>query len=637
MLQKMRDQTQSMGFKIIVAVLIFALAFFGFGAFNIFTPSDPIIASVNGEDITEGRLMQVADQYRRRLLAQRGDQIDADDLDPLSIQTAALDGLVSLTLLGQMVEDLGLVASPAQMDAEVRADPGFQVEGEFSPGAYKQALSAAGYTPTRYLTELSAQMSTNQLRSAISETAFTTDWETRLLVPLLEQRRDLAWLPFTVEHSSEDVQIDEADIELHYVEHEAEMMSEETVDVAYVELAWNELLDDPRIAVSDEELRRDYEADKAEAGDGDQRRSSHILLRTEDGRTEEQAQAQLRQLAERLAAGESFAELAKAHSEDLGSAAGGGDLGTAGRGVFDPAFEEALWQLQEGQVSPPVKSAFGYHLIRLDGIERVEFPSFEEQREGTRQRLRQAAARDLYQDLVRELDNLAFEQSDSLDGLAETFGLAEQSVEGVSRTSGEGAFDQADLREAVFAPDALYDGNNTAAIEYGDARAVVARVLNHHTSELRPLEQVRDEIEALLVERVAKGALLKAYDAALERLKAGDGVGRVADEHGVDWQTIEQAGRTDRRAPRPVLDAAFALARPEEGDKSIGNANLDDEGKAVVVVTRVVDGDLSALADVYVDSLRDIFLNNIRQLDFDAFYQSYFKAADISRRGLQAE
>ena len=631
MLQKLRDQTQSLGFKIIVAVLVFALAFFGFGAFNIFAPGDPTVASVNGEDITQGALLAEADRQRRRLMAELGDDPAPDSIDPLALQTQALEGLITRSLIDQMVEDLDLAASSAEVDAAVLADPGFQIDGKFNQEFYRRALSAMGYTPAGYLADLASRISANQLRLALVDTALAADWESALFVRLLDQRRDLAWLPFTVARFSEDVTVDAADIELHYAEHEAEMMTDEKVDVAYVELSWEQLLDDPSIDIGEADLQREYEADKAAAADREQRRSSHILLRTGEERSDEEAMRLLEGFRERLLAGEPFAELAENHSEDPGSAAVGGDLGLVGRGIFDPAFEEALWQLQEGEISPPVKSAFGYHLIRLEGVEVEEFPDFAEKRQEIEQRLREQAARDLFADRVRELDNLAFEQNESLAGIEEALGLERQVVEGVTRSSG-GVFASDELREAVFAPDVLEDGNNTAAIEQGDDRAVVARVLSHQPRQLRPLADVRPEIEALLVRQSARQALAEAHGSALARVEAGESTAAVADDYGLSWQTVESARRADERVPAAVLEAAFAMPRPPEDGKSVGFASLNEEGEAVVTVTRVVEGDAAALADAELDGLRQLLLARGQRLDFEALYQSYLADADISRR-----
>ena len=634
MLQRLRDQTQSTGFKIIVAVLVFALAFFGFGAFNVFAPGDPTVASVNGDDITQGALLQETEREKRFLLVEGG---ESANLDPLGMQSRALERLITRSLLEQIVDDLDLTAAPSRVNAAVVADPGFQIDGQFNEDIYRRALSAMGFSPTEYMAALAKQMSSDQLQRAVADSVFATDWETRSFARLMGQKRDLAWLPFTVTHFSEGVAVDAAEVETYYDEHQTELMTEETVDAAYVELAWDQLLDDPSIEITEADLEREYAADKAAAEADEQRRSAHILLRTGDERTEAQAIALLEDISGRITAGESFAELAETYSEDPGSAQLGGDLGAVGRGIFDPDFEAALWALDVGELSPPVKSAFGYHLIRLDGIETVEFPPFSEQRATLEERLRRAAAEELFAERLRELDSLAFENNDSLGAVAEAFDLEVQKVEGVSRTVGDAVFADADIREALFAADVLLDGNNTAALEYGANRAVVARVDEHHAAALKALDEVRPEIEALLVERAAQARLAEAHEAALVRVRAGDSVGAVADEYGLAWETLEASARTDPRAPPEVMEAAFTLSRPEEGGKSVGVAVLGSGGKAIVTVTRVVEGDVSTLADSELEGLRQLFVARSETLDYEALYQGYLADADISRRLLQSD
>ena len=633
MLQQLRNRTQSLGFKIIVAVLVFALAFFGFGAFNVFAPGDPEIASVNGEEITRGMVEVETERQRRRLLLQLGDEMNPEDIDPLALQQAALEQLVVRTLLDQAVESLGLQASQEQVDEIVTGDPNFQVDGRFNENLYRRGISALGYTAPEYLEEMSALLRMNQLREAVSETAVLPLWEVRLLNGLMNQRRDIAWLPFTVERFSEGVEIGPGEAQIHYDEHAAEFMTDEAVDVDYLELSWRALLDDAAIEVDEEGIRSAYEVDKANAGGEEQRGSSHILLQVTGERGAEQAREQLNEIRARIESGESFADLAREYSEDPGSSARGGELGTVGKGIFDPEFERVLWSLEEdGQLSEPVRTEFGYHLIRLDGIVMREYPSFEERRADIEERLTEDAARELFKDRVRELDNLAFELNDSLDAIAETLELEKSAAGDITRESGEGIFVNAGLRDALFEADVLIDGNNTPAVEYADGRAVVARVREHHPPAARPFAEVEQSIVELLVERQARQALLAARGDALERVRAGDSVTDVANAHGLDWQTFELATRSGGPAPAEVLSAAFALPRPPEDGRSVGEASLGEEGEALVTVTRVVDGDLAAVSETELETMRGYFASRGGTLDFAALQAALDADADIERR-----
>ena len=632
MLQKLRDRTQSTGFKIIVAVLVFTLAFFGFGAFNVFAPGDPEIASVNGEEITLTMVQTETDRQRRRIMLQFGDQLDPDAIDPLALQESALEQLIARKLLEQAVDDLGLQASRSQVDEVVTSDPNFQIDGRFNESLYKRTVSAIGYSAPQYLEETATQLSLNQLREAVFDTALLPLGETRLLNSLLNQQRDIAYLAFTVEHFSRGIEIARDEIQIYFDEHTAEFMTEEAVDVAYLELSWQSLRDDPGIDIDEETLLGEYEADKAIAGDEEERSSSHILLRITDERSAEQSQELLNELRGRIESGESFADLAREYSEDPGSAVDGGELGSVGKGIFDPEFERVLWSLEENdEVSEPVKTEFGYHLIRLDGIEFKPYPSFDELRGDIEQRLLEAAARDLFKDRVRELDNLAFELNDSLDGIAQTLSLDVKTVEGVTRASGAGIFVNAQLRDALFEADVLLDGNNTSAVEYADGQAAVARIAKLHPAALQPFDEVSESIEELLTGQAARDALLLARNEALQQVRDGASVTAVADGHGLAWETFELALRDRGSAPETVLSAAFALPRPADGERSVGEAGLGDEGAALVTVTRVVDGELGTLSDAELDTLREYFASRNGNLEFASLQTALDSSADIER------
>ena len=632
MLQKLRDRTQRTGFKIIVALLVFALAFFGFGAFNVFAPGDPEIASVNGDEITQGMLEVEAERQRRRIMLQLGDELDPETIDPLALQAAALEQLVGRKLLEQAIDDLGLSASQSQVDEIVTSDPNFQIDGTFNENLYRRGVSALGYSAPQYLDEMATLLSLDQLRETITNTTLLPLWEIRLLNGLMNQRRDIAYLPFTVENFSEGIEIGPEEVQTYYDEHQAEFETEEAVDVAYVELTWQALRDDPGIEIDEETVRGEYETSKANAPSEEQRASSHILLRITEERGEEQTLAQLGELRERIESGEAFADLARDYSEDPGSAAAGGELGSVGKGIFVPEFEQVLWSLAAvGELSAPVKTEFGYHLIRLDGIEIEPYPSFEEQRADIEGTLRDAAAREMFKDRIRELDNLAFELSDSLDGIAQELDLEQKAVAGITRTSGEDIFVNAGLRDTLFETDVLLDGNNSAAVEYEDGRAVVARVVERYPPSVESFEAVRPRIEEMLIEQAARTALLAARSAALQQIREGASVTAAADAHGLAWETFELAARSEEAVPAGVLAAAFALPKPADGGRSVGEASLEDEGEAVVTVTRVVDGDLAALSEAELETMRTYFASRGGSLEFAALQAALAADADIDR------
>ena len=378
-------------------------------------------------------------------------------------------------LLLQTADDLQLAAAKRRVDQLIIDTEAFQVDGQFNEDRYVALLRQQGYTPVQFAQLAADDMVLSQLQGAVGATAVVPEWQLRWLVALMQQKRDLAYLPLERAHFSERAEVSEEEIAQHYEDNRLAFQTEESLDLAYVELSWEDLLDAAKADVTEEAARNSYEQDRQAAAADEQRRASHILLRTGDERTEAEAIAEAEQLIAQLNTGADFAELAEAHSGDPGSAANGGDLGPAGKGVFVPEFEEALFALEEGQLSAPVATQFGVHIIRLEEIIVPTYPGFEELRGEIEQSLAEDAARAAFVDAQREFDGLAFEQNDQLEGLASTFGLTIREALGVTRSSGEGIMEQADLRDVAFSEDVLEKGYNSAAISSGEDRAVVLR------------------------------------------------------------------------------------------------------------------------------------------------------------------
>ncbi|MBX3706871.1 MAG: SurA N-terminal domain-containing protein [Pseudomonadales bacterium] len=632
MLQKMRAQTQSLAFKVLVGIIIFVLAVFGFGAFNLFGSGDPDIARVNGDSITQGMVTAEAERERRRLAAQLGADFDPGMIDPVRLQNLVVEQMIARTLMKQAADDLGLTAGDAEVARVIRRDPNFQVDGVFQESRYRLVAQGMGYTPQGFIEETREILTLGQLQNGVVGTALATERDVQNHARLLGQRRDLAYLPFTLERFAAEVEVSDDDVALRYEENRLDYMTEESVDVDYVELVAAELANDPSIAVSEDAVREAYEADRAAAPAGEERRSRHILLTLTDARDAAAASAEIEALKARIAAGEAFEDLARAVSEDPGSAAQGGDLGLVGRGVFDKAFEDALFALAApGDLSGPVATEFGYHLIRLDEIRASEYPAFEDARAAIEQRLRREQADALYQERLRELDNLAFERPNDLAGIAADLGLEIRRTDGVTRSTGDGVFAAQPVRDALFAREVLDNGFNSAAVEHAAGRAVVMRVAERHPAEQIPLEALAEALRDQITSERARDLARQAREAAEARVAAGDPVAEIALAHGVNWQRFEGAMRSAEDIPRDVLDVAFRLTRPAPGDKSVGAAELSGGGSAVVTVTRVQDGDVAAMTESEIDGIRRFVADRTARLDFGGFYESLERAASIRR------
>ncbi|MEM1437208.1 MAG: SurA N-terminal domain-containing protein [Pseudomonadota bacterium] len=634
MLQRVREQTQGLGFKIIVGILVVVLAVFGFGGFNLFAPTDPTVATINGTDISRGELELEAQRQLQQIAAQFGEGFDRNLIDPSALQAQALNRLITTELLAQTTDELGLGAADQAISDLLRDNPNFQLDGRFDEATYRRVVGLLGYSPQSFMAQAQQDLTLDRFSSSVTATSVVPRWELAEAARFLAQTRTIGHLDFTVEAFREQVEVSDEDIATYYEENRQDYLTELAVDAEYVRLTIDDLLDDPAVEVSTDEIRGRYEEERAAAAENAELRdSSHILLQINDERDEVAAAAEIAAIREELINGADFAELAKDRSEDPGSKLAGGALGPVGRNIFDPAFEAALFALEApGDLSEPVKTAFGYHLIRLEGVERQPLPTFEEREAVLMAELKREAAEGLLDERQRELDRLAFENPESLEPIATAFGLEVETVAAVTEFTGEGVFADATARAAVFEPE-VFDGvANSEAVALADSSVIVARTRQQYSPEERPLAEVAEQIRELLVTERAEGRVIEAHADALARVRGGEPVQDVASDYELEWQVVENARQSETpELGAALLRAAFLAPAPDATNKSVSEADLPGGGRAVVTVTDIREGDIDALSEAEVANLERVVRDRSQRLDFLSFYRTLEESASISR------
>jgi peptidyl-prolyl cis-trans isomerase D len=641
MLQQLRDQTQSTGFKILVVAIILVLTLFGFGATNIFMGNVPSIATVGDFDVTEGVLSVETERERRRLLSQMGPEFDPADIDCVQLQNYALEQLVNRQVLYQTAAQLGIGFSDAEVNQRLVESPAYQIAGEFSEAVYRQQLQLMGFAPVQFIQEVQQGLGSELLRASIADTSFSEDWEVGQAAALLNQRRDVAYLSLNLQDYLENIEVADEDVATRYEEDRSSYVTEARVDVEWLELSLDGLRSTVEVDDSDDALRAIYEDDIGAMGDQAQRDSAHILVVVDEGTDETAALAKIRRAADRLATGENFSALAKELSDDPGSSDIGGSLGMMSKGSFDPVFEEALWALEApGDVSEPVRSEFGYHLIRLNEIGAVDVSTFADEKDGILDRLRSEAAAEAFDSAVEELEQRAFEERYELTETASALGLTILRAKGITEFNGADTNQWAltgdlDVIESLFSTEGL-EGENSAVISLGDGRAAVVRVAQYYASEQLALADVQQVIVDELKQEAARGEIESDKANALAQLDAGVPVSEVANELGKRWETrelITRRGASLRglaNVPESVLTEAFSLPRPSDGGKSIGAATTTD-GSALVVVTRVLAGDVGATEETLLQQLEQQVTARNQQLEFGAFFAAAEASVGVAR------
>jgi peptidyl-prolyl cis-trans isomerase D len=623
MLQNIRDNSQGWIAKTIIGVIMALMALTGFDALFRATSTSQDAAKVNGEEITQTELSQAADLQRRQLAQQLGKDFDPALLDDKMLRTSALKGLIDRKLLLQGAHDARFGFSEAALDQQILQMPEFQVDGKFNADRFDQVIRQLGFGRMQFRQMLTQEMLIGQMRAGIAGSAFVTDAEVEAFARLEKQTRDFATLTLPADIAAAKVTDDE--IKAHYDEHAKEFMSPEQVVLDYIELKKSAFFD--KVQVKDADLQAAYQKEIANLAE--QRRAAHILIEVNDKMNDAQAKAKIEEIQQRLAKGEDFAALAKEFSQDPGSAAKGGDLGYAGKGVYDPAFEASLYALNKDQVSAPVRSEFGWHLIKLLGVEAPSVPTFASLKDKLTHDLKADLVEQKFVDVSKQLEDAAFEASD-LAQPAQDLGLKVQTTPAFGRDGGaEGIIANRAVIQAAFSPEVLEEGANSGVIELDPETAVVVRSKEHRQPEQLPLAAVSDAIRAQLLKQHASDAVKAKGDALLAGLRDGK-IPLAAKQDSVSWKVVEAATRSQEGLEPTVLQTVFRMPKPEGKDKPVYSSLTAADGSFVIVRLNGVNH-AAAPTDQEKAQYRRFLASRAGQQDFASFRAQLESKAKIEK------
>lgn len=621
MLQNIRDNSTGWISKSIIGLIVVLFAFTGFDAILGSTSNSNNAAKVNGEEITLDALAEAKNLQRRQLLQQFGKDFDASLIDDALLSEAALKGLISRKLLVQAADQSGFAFSSALIDQFILLAPEFQVDGKFNADRFDQVIRQMGYTRLQFRQMIEQEMRTGQLRAGIAATAFVTEQEAQAFADLERQTRDFAML--TIKPELDKVAVTEDEVKAYYDENSSEFLTQEQVIVEYVELEKSAFFD--QVAVDDAALQELYQAEIANLVE--QRHAAHILFEVTADVTDEQAKAAAQSAIERINAGEEFAAVAKEVSDDTGSAEQGGDLGFAAQGVYDPAFEDALYALENGQISAPVRTDYGWHVIKLLGVQAADIPSFASLKDKLTQDLKSQQVEQRFVEAVRELESAAYESAD-LQQPASELGLEIKVSEPFGREGLDGLFANRQVLQAAFSTEVLEEGANSAAIELDPETTVVLRVKEHKRPEQIAFAEVSTQIrEQLLVKRAIEQAQNQGQ-ALLSSLQEGKTSTAQAQQDA--WQVVEAATRDQENVDPEVLQALFKMPKPEANAAEFAGLNLSN-GDYVIIRLTGVNAAADSLTASELKQYREILASRAGQVDFSAFLQQLELDAKIQR------
>lgn len=622
MLQNIRDNSQGWIAKTIIGVIVALMALTGFDAIFQATTHKNEAAKVNGDEISQNELSQAVDMQRRQLMQQLGKDFDASLLDEKMLRESALKGLIDRKLLLQGAEQAKFAFSEGALDQVILQTPEFQVDGKFSSERFDQVIRQLGYSRMQFRQMLAQEMLIGQLRAGVAGSGFVTDAEVLAFARLEKQTRDFATLNVKADPAA--VKLTDDEVKAYYDEHAKEFMTPDQVIIDYVELKKSSFFD--QVAVKDEDLQAAYQKEIANLSE--QRRAAHILIEVNDKTTEAQAKAKIDEVQARLAKGEKFEALAKEFSQDPGSANNGGDLGYAGPGVYDPAFEKALYSLSKDQVSEPIRTDFGYHLIKLLGVEAPEVPTLASLKDKLTRELKAAQVEQRFVEATKQLEDSAFEASDLAQPAAD-LKLTVHTSKPFGREGGEGVAANRAVVTAAFSTEVIDEGANSTAIELDPETVIVLRSKEHLKPAQLPLESVNAAIRTQLTKEHASAAAKTKAEKLIADLRDGKApLDKAVD--GQNWKTTEAATRGQEGVDPAVLQALFRMPKPAAKDKPTFTSVTLPDGSLMIVRLNGVN-EAAAPTDEEKVQYRRFLASREGQQDFAAYRKQLEAQAEIKR------
>ncbi|GAB4360076.1 MAG: SurA N-terminal domain-containing protein [Methylohalobius crimeensis] len=609
MLQTIRDRAQGIFAWIILIIITVPFALWGIG--NYFdTGKEKPIAVVGKREFFERDLIRLYEQQFAHLLGQ-------SPYSEQELKRHALNQLIDNEVLFQQARDKDLAASDGQTAEFVRSLPFFQTDGRFDEEKYQRLLASQGLSSDQFIAQVRRSLLLQQIEQSVEASSFATEKEAQRFYRLQNQRRKIAYaiLPLP----EEKMTVDDAEAKAYYEQHQDRFQTPEQASVDYLALSIDAIA--RNIEPEEEDLRRYYEEQRTALTPVEQRRIRHILISVPPSASSDDKQkalTQAREIKQRLNQGEDFAALAGEFSEDPGSKTKGGDLGFVKPGELEGNFEEAAYSLSEGQISDPVETPFGYHLIQVTEIKAAKPKPFETVKEQIRQEFQRQQAESRFYELRERLARLAYENPGSLTPAAEALELEIQTTDRFTRSRGEGIAANPKIRTAAFSDEVLA-GNNSEPVELDEGVVAVLRLHEHTPAQKRAFDAVRDQIIALLRQQKARQEVENQAKNWLAKFNQGIQLKTLAEQTQSEIQTADLVRDTPVPELREATRAIFQAPHPSKDQPVFTRVALADGRQALIQILSVEDGDYGSLEEGSKDKLK----TNLARLFGRMTFQEY--------------
>lgn len=623
MLQAIRNNAQGVFVWIVVGLIVVSFALFGLGSY-LSGASKVVVASINGTEISGTALTRAYQNYQERLRKMFGDQYRPEMFGTARIKREVLQGLITQEVMNQMLHEQGYLASSEQVFDKIKKYEAFQEAGVFSAKRYKDVLSLQGMNGEAFENDLSRDIASQQIRGAITTSAFLTEKEKKTFATLQNQKREIGYFDIPVKPYRKSINISDDDIKSYYEKNSQLYLTTEKVLLEYLELNMDDVA--ALQEVTDEMVKQRYES------------SPENYMANDDVA----ARKKITALRKQIQQGADFDALAKEHSQDKGSAKQGGVLGYVTRGV-DEKFDNIVFALKKGELSKVIESKAGFQLIQLDDIRtgdpeerkvrhilikpEKKLKSFVDVKVAIKKELQYQLAGKVFFDDADQMNNLSYETPDSLEPVADALGLKVKTSTLMTRRGGTGLFANPKILTAAFSNEVLKEGRNSELLELSDTQLVVLRIKDHQPASVQALDKVKSRIKSSLLEKQAGIKAEEVTTDILARLQNKETVESIQQRYSeIKWNKtgwIKRKADKKSKLPAQLQQHAFAMPKPVASQTSWDKTRLQSGSQAVIGLFKVENGEEGSSDDTRIVQV----LGNAA---YDSFVEHLKSQADIS-------
>jgi peptidyl-prolyl cis-trans isomerase D len=577
--------------KVLLVIFLVPFALVGMeGLFSLGSKTG-IAATVNKQDVSVTELEQAVNQRREQLLPQVGN--DDSKIDGVVLREQVLEGLVERAMLLQQAQKLGFQISEVQAAALIRKEASFQVDGQFSEERFQTFLKMTGQSSKSLIQDIQSQMAVQQFAGGLTSSAITTAAEIQNIIVLQDEKRTVHLAQLPLEPYLAQVSVSPAEIKADYDKNKASLKVEENIDLQYMTLSSDQFL--PQVSLTEADIKAQYEIATKDLQGNVERRAQHILISVDDKTNAEAALKKSNELIARINKGESFDDLAKQFSQDPGSAVKGGDLGFAPKGVYVPEFEASLDSLAINQVSAPIKTQFGYHIIKLLEKRSPDLPTLESMRAELTTQATSAKVAALYNDAINQLNELAVEAGD-LSELAKPYQLVVQSQAGLTRKNGAGDLANADLIKSAFSEEVMLDRQISSGVTVDPTRTVWLKVSQHRPERPQTLAEATSLIKLKLQSQKASALAMQQANKIVADLNKGTAPTTVQTTYAIQFADFGQINRQNGLPDKKAQTAVFALNKPNAGQwRATAVEGDNSSGISIVAISDIQSGQVDSI------------------------------------------